>query len=100
MIEEIVMMPLRKRFDAFRIVGGTVDAFAHVHRDDLILLAMQDEHRSRDGADVALDIVLVGDQQIERPTSTVEVSGASSTTAATGLSAASRTAWPEPSDSP
>ena len=43
----------------------------------------------------------IGSQKyVLRATSTVEVSGASSTTPATGLAVASRTAWPDPSDSP
>ena len=48
----------------------------------------------------AQSVIQTGDLVVNLDTKTVEVSGASSTTAATDLAAASRTAWPEPSDSP
>jgi len=54
MIEQIGMGALGKQFDPLRLVGSAVNAPAHLHWDHRILLAVQDENRGRDGADVAL----------------------------------------------
>ena len=66
MVEQVVMDTLGKQFDPLRLIGGVVDAQAHFHWDHRILLAVQDENRGRDRADVALDVVFVADQQAER----------------------------------
>src|SRR6185295_10940181 len=64
--EQIVMGALWKHFDPLRLVRGAEDPTAHFHRDHSILLAVQDEKRRRDGADVALVVVFVRDQQTNR----------------------------------
>ena len=65
-VEQIGMGALGKQFDPLRLVGGAVDPPAHFHRDHRILLAVKNENRGGDGADVALDVVFVGNQQAER----------------------------------
>ena len=101
------MGPLGKEFDPLWLVSCSVDPPAHFYRDHSILHAVEDENRRLDEADVAFVVVSVSNQQAERqpkigPPRYLDRrgKGASSTTAATGLAAASRTAWPEPSDSP
>ena len=107
MIEQIVMGALGKQFDSLRLVGGAVNPPAHFHRDHRILLAVQDENRGLNGADVALMVVFVGNQQAERqpkigPPRHIDRRGERRFQHDRGddLSAASRTAWPEPSDLP
>ena len=59
------MGALGKQFDPLRLVGGVIDPPAHFHWNHRILLAVQDENRGRHGADVALVVVFVGNQQAE-----------------------------------
>jgi|GEM_PF-1994104 len=66
MVEQIGMGALGKQFDPFRLVGGAVNPPPHSHRDYRILLAVQDENRGLNGADVALVVVFVGNQLAER----------------------------------
>ena len=61
MIEQIRMRTLGKQFDPFRLIGGAIDPPTHFHWYDLILLAVQNENRSGDGANVALIVVFVGE---------------------------------------
>ena len=55
------MRTLGKQFDPFRLIGGAIDPPTHFHWYDLILLAVQNENRSGDGANVALIVVFVGE---------------------------------------
>ena len=65
MIKQIVVSALGKQFDPLRLVGGAVDLPAHFHWEHRILLAMLDKNRGRDGADVALVVLSVGNQQAD-----------------------------------
>jgi hypothetical protein len=46
MVEQILMVALRKQFDALWLIGGAVDPQTHFHRNHTILLAVQDENRA------------------------------------------------------
>ena len=61
MIEQIRMRTLGKQFDPFRLIGGAIDPQTHFNRYDLVLLAVQNENRSGDGANVVLIALFVGE---------------------------------------
>ncbi len=61
-VEQIEMIALGKEFDPLRLVGGLVDPLTHFHRDHRVLLAMQDQNRGRNRANVVLDVVFVGNE--------------------------------------
>jgi hypothetical protein len=54
LVEQIVMGALGKEFNPLWLVSCAVDLPAHFHRDHRVLLAVQDENRRLDEADVAL----------------------------------------------
>ena len=52
MVEQIIMGTIGEQFDPLRRVGCPVDPQSHLYRDHRIALAVQDENRGPDRADV------------------------------------------------